>query len=127
MSITTLAFSDGDFVVRQGGLVEITDNEAILQTIDLGLRLQVGFNQYFPAAGWDWMRWLGAPIDQGDAEQICSEVKALCEAQSDVRSADVTYLGLVDEQQAFSIEISTAYGSEQLAYILGGALVHRGS
>lgn len=127
MSIVTAAFADGDFVVRNGTFVLVRDGEAIRQNTDLGLRLQLGLNQYFTNAGWDWMRFQNAPLTDEDVDEIISQIRTLCESQSDVLSASVTYLGHQEDEASFDIVMDTAYGTVQLPYSLGGALVYRGS
>lgn len=133
-SIVTLAFVDGDFVVSvspssdpisglthyTGALVEVTDNEALIQNGSLSMQLQLGMNQYFEEAGWDWMNWVKAPIDQDGVDTICKQVAALMESMDFVLRATCTYLG-VDagtEEHSFEVSVTSAFGSFSIPYAL---------
>ena len=120
MSLVDAEFRDGDFVVRNGDFVLVNDNAAIIQAVNLNLNTQIGFNQYAPLSGWDWMRWLGAPVGEREIKQIVVEVKLACESVADVISARVRYLGNTSEDEfAFEIEVETIYGTDLVAYTLG--------
>lgn len=125
MTLIDVAFSDGDFVVRDGDFVLIRDNAAIIQAADLQLRLQLGLNQYFEDAGWDWMRWLHATVAPSDVDDIVAQIKLLLEGVSDVIRADVVARPILDDELSFDIDITTSYGTETLLYTIGGTLVHR--
>lgn len=121
--IVDVAFADGDFVVQNGDFVFVRDNQAIIQASQQLLRLQVGANHYAPAAGWDWMRWLGATVDEADMQKLVGEIRAVCESVPGVKQAQVLYLGNQDDEASFSIDLTTIYGTENISFAMGGLLV----
>lgn len=123
--VTDLRFAGGDFALQDlgGGVFDLqtcSDNEAIVQGVSLNLDLQVKFNQYFPTAGWDWMSHLHADMTQTEIADIIDEVKAMMKAIDFMEEAEVRYLGEIDEEHVFEILVTTAFGTESIAYALGG-------
>ena len=125
-----LAFANGDLVPVQVSpgvwdLAVVSDNEAVIQDATLNLNLQKGFNQYFPDAGWDLLKFYKADLAQADIDEICREVKLLAERIDFVVSATCTYLGQnqVGSQfeQAFKVTAVTTFGTLEVPFALGGA------
>lgn len=121
--IVDAAFADGDFVVQNGDFALAYDNQAIIQASHQLLRLQVGSNHYAPTAGWDWMRWLGATVDEADMQMIVGEIRGVCESVPGVKQARVLYLGNQDDEVSFSIDLTTIFGTENISFAMGGILV----
>ena len=122
-TITTVAFEDGDFVVRNGTFVLIHDAEAVLQSVRVVLQTQIAMNQYAPSSGWNWMHWQGVALSDDDLSEISSQLRDTCEAVPYVRRADVSYLGYLDGEFSFSIDLETSFGTTSLDYTLGGSRV----
>lgn len=124
-TLTDLLFVAGDFALTSSGDLSLTfDNEAIAQVANLNLALQIGFNQYTPSAGWDWMRYEKANLTQVDFDAICLEVKRMLEGLDFVISAECTYLGsdkiASQNEQIFDVSAQTIFGTLDVPFALGG-------
>lgn len=115
----------GDFVVTNGDIATIGDNAAMQQNVYLGLTLQVGFNQYAPDAGWNWMRYAKANLLPDDIKEISRQIKTLVEAMDFVVVADVTYVGFqpaggAQAEHIFDVKTTTTFGTISVPAALGG-------
>ena len=124
-TVTDLSFLDGDLELVEVSpgifdLATVSDNAAVVQAVVLQLDLQRGVNQYFPSAGWNLMNWQGADLAPSDADDLCSEVRAMLLGIAYVVDAEVSYLGVQDDEADLSILVTSRFGTESILYSLGG-------
>ena len=115
----------GDLVLSNGDLETVSDNEAIQQNAYLGLTLQIGFNQYYPDAGWNWMRFAKANLAPAEIQEIIRQIKVLVEEMDFVVAAVPTYLGFQPAGQSqfehiFDVKITSTFGTISVPAALGG-------
>jgi len=114
-----------DLVVENGDIKTVSDNEVVQQKAYLGITLQIGFNQYYPDDGWDWMKYSKATIGADDVKEIVAKIKSLCEEMDFVVSATPVYIGYqpVGSSQGehiFDVKITSTFGTISVPAALGG-------
>lgn len=122
-----LAFDQtfGDLAVENGDLVHVTDNEAVRQDAQLAMVLQIGFAQYAPDEGWNWMRYHKASLDSEEIASLLAEVQDLLERIDFVVEAVVTYVGFQLSvsglgEHIFDVQLRTTFGTISVPAALGG-------
>lgn len=115
----------GDFPVVNGDFGTVSDNEAVKQDAQLSMALQIGFNQYAPDMGWNWMKYFKAELDADEISDLIQDVITLLERIDFVVEAVVTYVGYQTVtsglgEHIFDTQLRTTFGTVSVPAALGG-------
>lgn len=115
----------GDLPVVHGDFQVVADNEAVKQDAQLAMALQIGFNQYAPDEGWNWMRFFKAELDAVEIADLIQDVATLLERIDFVVEAVVTYVGYQTVtsglgEHIFDAQLRTTFGTVSVPAALGG-------